>query len=248
MSISGRNHLIAIVGGSGAGKSWLVEKLCAVLGDRAGHLQLDDFYLDQSALPLAERARINFDEPGTIDWALAENVLLACRDGQRVQRPRYDFATHSRLAEAEEWTPRPLVFVDGLWLLHRPDLRRLFALKIYLDTPSDLRLSRRLERDVNERGYSAAAVTHRFTTDVAPMHDRHVLPQKRWADLVLGQPFREAALHELADRLWALMEAAAPCAPWMHEMFRTELLSLLTNQAADSSRPATEARHAVAYL
>lgn len=216
-------QLVAIAGGSGAGKSWLVERLCGLLGDKACHLQLDDFYRDRSHLPMNRRAKINFDVPTAIDWAWAERALRECRAGSPTRIPRYDFATHSRLADRVGWTPRPIVFVDGLWVLRPPAVRELFALKLYLDTPVDVRRERRLIRDVAERGYTAAAVAHQFRTAVSPMHERFVEPQKKWADLVLRQPFDEHEVHQLADALWQLLQGAALVAPWMHETFRAEL-------------------------
>src|SRR3954466_13568294 len=111
------NRLVAVVGGSGAGKGWFIGRLCELLGDKAGHLRLDDFYRDRSKLPLARRAQINFDEPRAIDWRWAERVLLDCRAGHPTQLPRYDFATHCRMVEHASWEPRAIVFVDGLWLL-----------------------------------------------------------------------------------------------------------------------------------
>lgn len=222
-----RNRLIAVTGGSGAGKGWFIARLCRLLGDRACHLQLDDFYRDRSALPLSRRARINFDVPHAIDWAWAERALLECRDGRCTELPRYDFATHSRLPQPEPWAPRPLVFVDGLWLLRSPRIRRHFDLSVYLDTPPELRRSRRLARDVVERGYAVSDIAVRFDREVTPMHARYVEPQKRWADVVLEQPFREPQVIELARRLWTLIENSAPLPLWMHETFRAELLALL---------------------
>lgn len=222
-----RTQLVAVVGGSGAGKSWLIARLCTLLGDKACHLQLDDFYRDRSALPPSRRARVNFDVPHAIDWDWAAQALQDIRAGHSTSLPRYDFATHSRLPVHETWEPRPLVFVDGLWLLRRPQIRRLFDLKIYLDTPEGLRRSRRLARDVVERGYAVSDVAVRFVREVAPMHHRYVEPQKRRADLVLEQPFCEPQVIALAQRLWALVEATAPLPAWQHETFRAELLSHL---------------------
>lgn len=224
---SRRTQLIAVVGGSGAGKGWLIQRLCALLGDKACHLQLDDFYRDRSNLPHSRRVRINFDVPHAIDWEWAERALLDIRAGYCTRLPRYDFASHCRLAEREAWEPRPLVFFDGLWLLRRPQIRRLFDLKIFLDTPEDLRRSRRLARDVVERGYTVSDIADRFEREVTPMHRRYVEPQKRWADLVLQQPFHEPQVIELAQRLWSLAETTAPLPAWMHETFRAELLSQL---------------------
>lgn len=238
-------HLIAIVGGSGAGKGWLVDRLCRHLGEHACRLQLDDFYRDRSHLPLARRAQLNFDVPRAIDWDWAERALLACRTGQPTTLPRYDFATHARVAERALWQPRPFVFVDGLWLLRPPSLRRLFDLKVYLDTPATLRCTRRLARDVAERGYPREMVDRQLRTAVLPMHERYVEPQKKYADLVLTQPFREPEVLALADRLWALLVDSELVQPWQHETFRADLLELLrpSPRRETSSRAAASADH-----
>jgi uridine kinase len=219
--------VFAVVGGSGAGKTWFVERCCRVLGDKACRLSLDDFYRDRSHLTPAQRARLNFDVPTAIDWADAERALRDCRAGMPTHVPRYDFTTHSRVADRELWLPRPLVFAEGLWLLHPPELRRMFDLTIYLDTPTELRHARRIARDTVERGYTADAVERCLTENVRPMHDRYVEPQKRWADVVLTQPLEEEAVLQLAQKIWGLLNrnGIVPC--WVHETFRTEFTSLL---------------------
>ncbi|MSU48293.1 MAG: uridine kinase [Opitutus sp.] len=194
-------RLVAVVGGSGAGKGWLVERLCRLLGSAACHLPLDDFYLDRSHLPLRRRALINYDRPHAIDWARVEQVLRDCIAGRPTTMPRYDFATYSRLDDQHGWQPRPIVFVDGLWQLRPPAVRALFDLKIYLDTPTDLRCTRRLARDVAERGYAADTVKRQWRTAVLPMHERYIEPQKKWADLVLRPPIKPATITELAGRI-----------------------------------------------
>lgn len=229
MSTAPSHVLIAVVGGSGAGKGWLVSRLCQLLGDSACHLQLDDFYRDRSHLSPARRARLNFDVPHAIDWTWAARALRECRAGQATRVPRYDFATYSRLTAAPAWTPRPVVLVDGLWLLRPPAVRQLFDLAVFLDTPTALRHERRIARDVAERGYTADDVQDRLRTAVAPMHDRYVEPQKKYADVILAQPFEERELLNLADKLWALLSRARLANRWMPETFRSELLSLLAN-------------------
>jgi uridine kinase len=228
MTVQPRTFLIAIVGGSGAGKGWFVERLCRVLGDKACHLEFDHFYRDLSHLPLRLRQRHNFDVPDAIDWAEAGEVLRACKVGDAVSLPSYNFATHCRSASRTEWTPRPLILVDGLWLLQQPKIRELFALKIYLDTPAELRRTRRLTRDVTERGYTRAAVERQLRMEVAPMHDRYVEPQKQWADLILTQPFQEAQLSDLSERLWPIM-MSADVPRWEHETFCAKLISNLAH-------------------
>lgn len=231
MNDAPRVQLVAVVGGSGAGKGWLVQRLCTLLGDKACHLQLDDFYRDRSHLPLRRRARLNFDLPNAIDWETAARVLRDCRSGRPTRVPCYDFTTHCRLSERAAWQPAPLVFVDGLWLLRPPEVRELFDFSIYLDAPREVRRSRRLARDVRERGYTAAAVERQLRTAVEPMHDRFVEPQKKWADFVLTHPFAESDLVALSDRLWEMLARASLAPPWMHETFRAELFGLLSTHA-----------------
>src|SRR5439155_9499390 len=121
--------LVAIVGGSGSGKTWLAEKLQAALAGKAARLSLDDFYRDRSHVAPARRAKINFDNPGAIDWAGFERVLRECAAGKAASLPCYDFKTHCRLRTSKRLPPRPVILVDGLWLLRRPSLRRLFGLR-----------------------------------------------------------------------------------------------------------------------
>jgi uridine kinase len=181
-------RFIAIVGGSGAGKTWLADRLQKALGKEAARISLDDFYLDRSHLSQVTRARINFDHPRAIDWRAFETVLRRCARGKIVKVPQYDFATHSRKNTGCVLKPKPFIIVDGLWLLRRPAVRRLFDFTIFLDSPEKLRLERRLARDCAERGRDEASVKLQFSDAVAPMHECFVAPQKRRAGIVFSQP------------------------------------------------------------
>ncbi|MGO8701323.1 MAG: uridine kinase [Limisphaerales bacterium] len=200
-----RSVLIALAGGSGAGKTWLADRLQATLPVPATRISLDDFYLDQSHLPRRLRDRVNFDHPRAIDWRLAEAVLRACRDGCDVQLPRYSFRTHARLKNSKVLTPKAVILVDGLWLLRRPRLRRLFDLRIFVHCPGRLRLQRRLERDLAGRGRDEVSVRRQFQETVAPMHGRFVAPQAVWADLILRQPVDHKKVARLAGRIENLL-------------------------------------------
>ena len=224
-------QLVAIVGGSGSGKTWLADRLHGLLGENIARLSLDDFYRDRSRVPPSHRDKINFDRPQAIDWPCVEEVLDACKAGRSARLPRYDFSSHVRVARRRRWQPRPLVLVDGLWLLSRPTVRRFFDLRIFIDCPERVRLRRRLGRDVAERGRSHASVRRQFLMTVAPMHARHVQPQARWADLVLKQPFRKRAVEKLADRLWSLLKASSRWPTPTRETFRAQVQALLKNHS-----------------
>jgi len=193
--------LVAIVGGSGAGKTWLAKKLKAALDPEAAHFSLDDFYRDCSRISPERREKINFDHPRTIDWETMEKVLGDLRAGRATRLPRYDFKTHSRVREKTALACKPMVLVDGLWLLHRRSLRRVFALKIFIDCPVRTRRGRRLLRDLRSRGRTRASVLEQLKKNVEPMHERFVAPQKKWADIVLRHTFGAADIKRLVREL-----------------------------------------------
>jgi uridine kinase len=193
--------LVAIVGGSGSGKSWLADKLQAALGSHAGRLSLDDFYRDRSYLSAAKRARLNFDKPSAVDWPTFERVLHSSLHWRKVYIPRYDFTTHCRLARWRVLQPKPIILVEGLWLLRSPRIRKFFGFRIFLDSSMQLRLGRRLARDVKDRGRSRKSVRNQFRNTVEPMHRRFVAPQIHWADIVLKGHLRDTKIGQLSTAL-----------------------------------------------
>ena len=198
------NPLVAVVGGSGAGKTWLADHLQTAVGNDVGRLSLDDFYRDRSHLSPSQRRKINYDNPRAIDWPLFEKSLKACRAGRSIPVPRYDFMTHTRLPGRQTFHPKPLNIVEGLWLLLRPSVRSLFALRIFIDCSVRMRLARRLARDAAERGRSRESVRKQFWETVAPMHDRYVAPQRRWAHVVVESPPAPDRVRQLTDLLRTL--------------------------------------------
>jgi uridine kinase len=200
-------RLIAIVGGSGAGKTWLSTRLQTLLGKEATRLSQDDFYRDLSHLSPARRERVNFDHPRAIDWERLREALTGFLRGEQVLIPCYDFATHTRRKEPSWCRPKRVMLVEGLWLLRPPLLRRMFGFKIFVDCPEIMRFDRRVQRDLAERGRTRRSVEQMFYSRVRPMHERFVIPQRRWADLVLASPPTENDVMLAARRITELLES-----------------------------------------
>ena len=194
-------HMVGIVGGSCAGKSWLADRLQCAFEGRAARLSQDDFYLDRSYLSPGRRARLNFDHPRAIDWKRLEMVLSTFASGRTASVPRYDFATHGRLREESELKPSQFLIVEGLWLFRQPVLRRLFDLKIFIRSSKELCIERRLQRDTRERGRTPDQVLAQMSRYTLPMSERYVAPQEKWADLVLDAPIGEGTILELVTTI-----------------------------------------------
>lgn len=188
---------IAVLGGSGSGKTWLAGHLCAAFGTQAVRLSLDHFYLDLSHLKPEARARVNFDDPAAIDWEAAREVLRDLSEGRTANIPAYDFATHTRLPGYQPLAPTGLVVWDGLWLLHPPWLREQFVYSVFVDCSVSERLARRIERDVRHRGRTEESVRQQFNQQVQPMHERFVEPQRELAHQCIVSPVSEDAWAEL---------------------------------------------------
>lgn len=183
--------MIAVVGGSGSGKTWLAAELTGWFGDEAAHLCLDHFYRDLGHLPESQRGLVNFDDPAAIDWDALRIVLASLDRGEVARVPVYDFTEHVRKDETVELASRPVVVLEGLWLLYPPWLREKFALSVFVDCPEEVRLLRRVERDVITRGRTEKSVRSQFAEHVQPMHARFVEPQRELAMLCVSSPLLE---------------------------------------------------------
>lgn len=190
-----RPLVLGIAGGSGSGKTTIARALIAEIGDRAcTHIHHDAYYRDLAHLSPDERALQNFDHPDSLETELLVAHLVDLRAGRTIEKPRYDFTTHTRVAESERVEPRPVVLVEGVLVLTDAALRELFDLKIYVDTPADLRFMRRLQRDLQERGRSLDSVYGQYLATVRPMHEQFVEPSRATADLVIPEGYNIGAV------------------------------------------------------
>ena len=195
--------IIGISGGTGAGKTTVAKKIIAEIGEaNALYLPQDLYYRNLGDMPVGDRAHVNFDHPDAFDSELLLNHLESLRDGRSVERPIYDFATHSRRREAIRVEPLPVIVVEGILIFCDPRMRRLMDLKIFVDCDPDIRFVRRLERDIRERGRSVESVIAQYLSTVRPMHLQFVAPTMHFADIVLsGSGNNEAAIDLIAGSI-----------------------------------------------
>ena len=178
--------VIGIAGGSGSGKTTVQRKIIEAFGrDQIALLDHDSYYVDLSHLPAEERARFNFDHPDALETELMVAHLDRLLAGEAIEKPTYDFTTHSRRAETETVHPLPVVIVEGILVLGERALRELMDINLYVDTPDDVRLIRRIQRDLHERGRDIENVIQQYKRTVRPMHLEFVEPSKRTADVII---------------------------------------------------------------
>ena len=198
---------VAVVGGTGSGKSTVAERIVAAMP--AGSVSViahDNYYRPRPDLTLAERELLNFDHPDALDNRLLIEHLDALRAGAPVEVPLYDFATHLRLGTTECVPPTRVVIVEGILLLVDPELRARLDLKLYVDTDADVRVLRRLKRDMETRGRSFAQVKKQYYETVRPMHLQFVEPSKRYADVVIPEGgHNDVAMSLVISRLQQLL-------------------------------------------
>jgi uridine kinase len=195
-------QICAIAGGTGAGKTTLALKLLDRLGDRAIHLTIDGYYRDLSGLTPEERSAVNFDHPDSLEADLFAKHLSLLQAGQPVEAPVYDFATHSRSNDTQLVEPRECIVTEGIHLLGLAPIRERCALTVFIHVDAEIRLSRRLQRDVAERGRTEESVREQWMTTVAPMHDQFVQPSAAFANRVVTI---DEDLDLVADELSARM-------------------------------------------
>ncbi|MGQ9584563.1 MAG: uridine kinase [Anaerolineae bacterium] len=199
--------IIGVAGGTGSGKTTVAAEILQRVGpDRIAYIQHDAYYRDQSHLPLAERARVNYDHPDSLESELMVQHLQRLREGHPVEIPIYDFTTHTRRPETRRVDPRRVILVEGILIFADRALREMMDVKIYVDTDPDIRFIRRLQRDLAERGRSMESVVQQYLSTVRPMHLEFVEPSKRYADIIIPEGgFNVVALDMVVARILALI-------------------------------------------
>ncbi|HVE69858.1 MAG TPA: uridine kinase [Thermoanaerobaculia bacterium] len=180
--------IIGIAGGTGSGKTTVARAIYDRVGkDRIEWISHDSYYRNFEGLNPHERHHINFDHPDALETELLARHLDVLAKGSAVEVPIYDFTTHSRKDETQRVEPRRVIIVEGILVLGEPELRKRIDIKLFVDTPPDIRFMRRLVRDIKTRGRSMESVIEQYTTTVRPMHEEFVEPSKRYADLIIPE-------------------------------------------------------------
>ena len=179
--------VIGIAGGTGSGKTTLMKNIINRFGDVVTVLSHDNYYRRHDELTYEERCKINYDEPAALETNLMANHLDLLRKGVSIQCPVYDFSQHNRSDETITVEPKSVIIVEGILIFENKPLRDLMDIKIFVDTDADVRLCRRIKRDVNKRGRTLESVLTQYQETVKPMHEKYVEPSKRFADIVVPE-------------------------------------------------------------
>lgn len=180
--------IIGIAGGTGSGKTTVVNKIInSFPPGEVAVLPQDSYYKDSSHIPPEERSKINFDEPAAIEWSLLEEQIAQLKEGKAIEMPTYSYLTCTRQAETVRVEPREVVIVEGILVLNDASLRKKMDVKVFVDADADDRLIRVIARDCVERGRTPEAVITRYEEVLKPMHNMYIEPSKRYADLIVPQ-------------------------------------------------------------
>jgi uridine kinase len=202
MGAEQRPLIIGVAGGSGSGKTTIAQRILETIGrEQVAMIQHDAYYRDLRHLGFEERTKVNYDHPDSLETELLVEHLQTLRACGTVHRPVYDFSTHTRTDLTVEVKPLPVILVEGILVLVEPELRSLMDLRIYVDTDADLRLLRRLQRDIVERGRTLEGVLDQYLNTVRPMHLQFVEVSKRYADIIVPEGYNPGAVGTMTSMI-----------------------------------------------
>lgn len=196
--------VIGVAGGTGSGKTTITKRLAERFGDDVSVIRHDNYYKAHHELTYDERSKLNYDHPDSLDTDMMVNDIRKLKNGEEVKCPVYDFTIHDRVDETETVKPAGVLVIDGILLFHDKALRDEMDIKIFVDTDADVRILRRIIRDVKKRGRSLDSVVEQYLATVKPMHEMYVEPSKKYADIIIPEGGKNpVALEMLMDRVEA---------------------------------------------
>ena len=201
--------VIGIAGGSGSGKTTLLKNIIATFGPAITVISHDNYYKRHDEMTYEERCKLNYDEPDALETELMVQQLAQLRRGEEILCPVYDFTVHNRSDETILIKPERVIIVEGILIFENKELRDLMDIKIFVDTDADIRICRRIKRDVNKRGRSLESVILQYQETVKPMHEKYVEPSKKYADIVVPEGGKNlVALDMITGRIRRHLEEA----------------------------------------
>lgn len=199
--------VIGIAGGTGSGKTTLINRIKNEFNDEITILSHDFYYKENSHLPFEEREKLNYDHPNSFETGLMVEHIKQLKEGRPVERPVYDFVIHNRRTETIKVEPAKVIIVEGILIFENKELLDLFDIKVFIDTDADVRIIRRILRDVRERGRNLDSVINQYLTTVKLMHEEFVDPSKKNADIIIPEGgYNRVALQMLSDRIKTLLK------------------------------------------
>ena len=198
--------VIGIAGGTGSGKSTMIRKIKEEFSDEITILSHDFYYKQHNDIPFEERKKLNYDHPNAFDTDLMINHIKALKEWRSIERPVYDFTIHNRVDETVTVKPAKVIIVEGILIFENKELIDMFDIKAFIDTDADVRIIRRILRDVRERGRTLDSVVNQYLTTVKLMHEQFVEPSKKNADIIIPEGgYNVVALEMLNERIHALL-------------------------------------------
>lgn len=199
--------VIGIAGGTSSGKSTMIRKIKEEFNDEITILSHDFYYKEHGNIPFEERKKLNYDHPNAFDTDLMISHIKDLVQWKEVERPVYDLTIHNRVDEMVTVKPAKVIIVEGILIFENKELLELFDIKVFIDTDADIRIIRRILRDVRERGRTLDSVVNQYLTTVKPMHEQFVEPSKKYADIIIPEGgYNVVALEMLKERIHALLK------------------------------------------
>ena len=200
------SFVVGIAGGTGAGKTTVARLITESVGESVTRIPLDNYYEDLSHLDREEREEINYDHPDAFEWELLREHLRALSEGQSVEMPQYDFEIHNRKDERVTVLPTDVIIVEGILSLYDEEINDMMDLRLYVETDADVRILRRIKRDVIQRGRELEDVIDQYLSTVKPMHEQFIEPTKKHADLIIPEGANSVAVNLLEEKIQAEIE------------------------------------------
>jgi len=207
------SFVIGIAGGTGAGKTTVAREIKETVGEPVTRIPLDNYYRDLSHMDMAEREQVNYDHPSAFEWELLREHLESLLLGQPVEMPQYDFSIHNRKDERVRVEPSDVIVVEGIFALYEDDITDMLDLRVYVETDADVRILRRIRRDVIERDRELEGVIEQYLSTVKPMHEQFVEPTKRDADVIIPEGANRMAVDLLREKVEAEIREKETDAP-----------------------------------